>query len=176
MSRRSLEPSFGVSRSFRSFAAPLRPPPSARRSGRGSLARCRSSPRSQPDNLYLGAAFDGSRLSKLYAEDVTAADIRPKLDPLFLFRSFAAPLRPPPSARRSGRGSLARCRSSPRSQRRDRPRRPRPRALQPLSRRRLRRLAAEQALRRGRHGRRLSSSARPCEARLSSSSSIRLGR
>ncbi|MCF4128774.1 NADPH-dependent assimilatory sulfite reductase hemoprotein subunit [Methylobacterium sp. SyP6R] len=34
-------------------------------------------------NLYLGAAFDGSRLSKLYAEDVTAADIRPKLDPLF---------------------------------------------------------------------------------------------
>ncbi|ACL56794.1 NADPH-dependent assimilatory sulfite reductase hemoprotein subunit [Methylobacterium nodulans] len=34
-------------------------------------------------NLYLGAAFDGSRLSKLYAEDVAAKDIRATLDPLF---------------------------------------------------------------------------------------------
>ena len=34
-------------------------------------------------NLYLGAAFDGSRLSKLYAEDVTAGEIRDRLDPLF---------------------------------------------------------------------------------------------
>jgi sulfite reductase (NADPH) hemoprotein beta-component len=34
-------------------------------------------------NLYLGAAFDGSRLSKLYADDVAASDIRGKLDPLF---------------------------------------------------------------------------------------------
>ncbi len=34
-------------------------------------------------NLYLGAAFDGSRLSKLYAEDVTASDIASRLDPLF---------------------------------------------------------------------------------------------
>ena len=34
-------------------------------------------------HLYLGAAFDGSRLSKLYAEDVLAGDIAPKLDPLF---------------------------------------------------------------------------------------------
>lgn len=34
-------------------------------------------------HLYLGAAFDGSRLGKLYAEDVTAAEIRNTLDPLF---------------------------------------------------------------------------------------------
>ncbi|KQT78105.1 NADPH-dependent assimilatory sulfite reductase hemoprotein subunit [Methylobacterium sp. Leaf466] len=34
-------------------------------------------------HLYLGAAFDGSRLGKLYAEDVTAAQIRTTLDPLF---------------------------------------------------------------------------------------------
>ncbi|GEP02485.1 NADPH-dependent assimilatory sulfite reductase hemoprotein subunit [Methylobacterium oxalidis] len=34
-------------------------------------------------HLYLGAAFDGSRLGKLYAEDVTAAEIRGTLDPLF---------------------------------------------------------------------------------------------
>ena len=34
-------------------------------------------------HLYLGAAFDGSRLSKLYAPDVAAKDIRPTLDPLF---------------------------------------------------------------------------------------------
>ncbi|WP_407524252.1 NADPH-dependent assimilatory sulfite reductase hemoprotein subunit [Methylobacterium oryzisoli] len=34
-------------------------------------------------NLYLGAAFDGSRLSKLYSEDVTAGEIRATLDPLF---------------------------------------------------------------------------------------------
>ena len=34
-------------------------------------------------NLYLGAAFDGSRLSKLYAEDLDHAGIVAKLDPLF---------------------------------------------------------------------------------------------
>ena len=34
-------------------------------------------------HLYLGAAFDGSRLGKLYAEDVTAAEITTTLDPLF---------------------------------------------------------------------------------------------
>ena len=34
-------------------------------------------------HLYLGAAFDGSRLGKLYAEDVTASEIRGTLDPLF---------------------------------------------------------------------------------------------
>ena len=34
-------------------------------------------------HLYLGAAFDGSRLSKLYREDVTAGEIRGVLDPLF---------------------------------------------------------------------------------------------
>ena len=34
-------------------------------------------------HLYLGGAFDGSRLSKLYAEDVEAGAIRDTLDPLF---------------------------------------------------------------------------------------------
>ena len=34
-------------------------------------------------NLYLGAAFDGSRLSKLYAQDVPAAEIPARLDPIF---------------------------------------------------------------------------------------------
>ena len=34
-------------------------------------------------NLYLGAAFDGSRLSKLYAEDLEHADIIAALDPIF---------------------------------------------------------------------------------------------
>lgn len=34
-------------------------------------------------NLYLGAAFDGSRLSKLYAQDVLAGDITNTLDPIF---------------------------------------------------------------------------------------------
>jgi sulfite reductase (NADPH) hemoprotein beta-component len=34
-------------------------------------------------NLYLGAAFDGSRLSKLYAEDVEHAGIIAALDPIF---------------------------------------------------------------------------------------------
>jgi len=34
-------------------------------------------------HLYLGAAFDGSRLGKLYAEDVTASEIKTVLDPLF---------------------------------------------------------------------------------------------
>jgi sulfite reductase (NADPH) hemoprotein beta-component len=34
-------------------------------------------------NLYLGGAFDGSRLSKLYAEDVTHDGIIAALDPLF---------------------------------------------------------------------------------------------
>jgi len=39
-------------------------------------------------NLYLGAAFDGSRLSKLYAEDVDHAGIIVTLDPLF--KAYAA--------------------------------------------------------------------------------------
>jgi sulfite reductase (NADPH) hemoprotein beta-component len=34
-------------------------------------------------NLYLGAAFDGSRLSKLYAEDLDHEGIVAALDPLF---------------------------------------------------------------------------------------------
>jgi sulfite reductase (NADPH) hemoprotein beta-component len=34
-------------------------------------------------NLYLGAAFDGSRLSKLYAEDLQHEEIVGALDPLF---------------------------------------------------------------------------------------------
>jgi sulfite reductase (NADPH) hemoprotein beta-component len=34
-------------------------------------------------NLYLGASFDGSRLSKLYAEDVDHGAIIARLDPLF---------------------------------------------------------------------------------------------
>jgi sulfite reductase (NADPH) hemoprotein beta-component len=34
-------------------------------------------------NLYLGAAFDGSRLSKLYAEDLDHGGIVEALDPLF---------------------------------------------------------------------------------------------
>src|SRR5258707_11300033 len=34
-------------------------------------------------NLYLGAAFDGSRLSKLYAEDLDHTGILTTLDPLF---------------------------------------------------------------------------------------------
>ncbi len=34
-------------------------------------------------HLYLGAAFDGSRLGKLYAEDVTANAVKDTLDPLF---------------------------------------------------------------------------------------------
>jgi sulfite reductase (NADPH) hemoprotein beta-component len=33
-------------------------------------------------NLYLGAAFDGSRMSKLYAEDLQHDDIIARLDPL----------------------------------------------------------------------------------------------
>src|SRR5689334_11314494 len=34
-------------------------------------------------NLYLGAAYDGSRLSKLYAEDLDEKGIVAKLDPIF---------------------------------------------------------------------------------------------
>ena len=34
-------------------------------------------------NLYLGAAFDGSRLSKLYAQDVREDDILGLLAPIF---------------------------------------------------------------------------------------------
>jgi sulfite reductase (NADPH) hemoprotein beta-component len=34
-------------------------------------------------NLYLGAAFDGSRLSKLYAADLQHDEIVNSLDPLF---------------------------------------------------------------------------------------------
>jgi sulfite reductase (NADPH) hemoprotein beta-component len=43
-------------------------------------------------NLYLGAAFDGSRLSKLYAEDLDHAGIIAKLDPLFA--AYAADRKP----------------------------------------------------------------------------------
>jgi sulfite reductase (NADPH) hemoprotein beta-component len=43
-------------------------------------------------NLYLGAAFDGSRLSKLYAEDLDHAGIIAKLDPLFA--TYAAERKP----------------------------------------------------------------------------------
>jgi sulfite reductase (NADPH) hemoprotein beta-component len=35
-------------------------------------------------NLYLGAAFDGSRLSKLYAQDVGEAKIVQLLEPIFM--------------------------------------------------------------------------------------------
>ncbi|GBU17696.1 MULTISPECIES: NADPH-dependent assimilatory sulfite reductase hemoprotein subunit [Methylobacterium] len=34
-------------------------------------------------HLYLGAAHDGSRLSKLYAPDIAASEVRGALDPLF---------------------------------------------------------------------------------------------
>jgi sulfite reductase (NADPH) hemoprotein beta-component len=34
-------------------------------------------------NLYLGAAFDGSRMNKLYAEDLDHAGIVAALHPLF---------------------------------------------------------------------------------------------
>jgi sulfite reductase (NADPH) hemoprotein beta-component len=34
-------------------------------------------------NLYLGAAFDGSRLSKLYAADLDHGAIIANLDPIF---------------------------------------------------------------------------------------------
>jgi sulfite reductase (NADPH) hemoprotein beta-component len=34
-------------------------------------------------NLYLGAAFDGSRMSKLFAEDLQNDEIIARLDPLF---------------------------------------------------------------------------------------------
>ena len=43
-------------------------------------------------NLYLGAAFDGSRLSKLYAEDLDHAAIIAKLDPVFA--AYAAERKP----------------------------------------------------------------------------------
>jgi sulfite reductase (NADPH) hemoprotein beta-component len=43
-------------------------------------------------NLYLGAAFDGSRLSKLYAEDLDHAGIIARLSPLF--GAYAAERRP----------------------------------------------------------------------------------
>jgi len=43
-------------------------------------------------NLYLGAAFDGSRLSKLYAEDLDHAGIIAKLEPLFA--AYAAERKP----------------------------------------------------------------------------------
>ena len=43
-------------------------------------------------HLYLGAAFDGSRLSKLYAPDVDEAGILAALDPLFA--AYAAGKRP----------------------------------------------------------------------------------
>ena len=43
-------------------------------------------------NLYLGAAFDGSRLSKLYAEDLDHAGIVATLDPVFA--AYAAQRQP----------------------------------------------------------------------------------
>ena len=43
-------------------------------------------------NLYLGAAFDGSRLSKLYAEDLDHGGIVAALDPLFA--AYAAQRQP----------------------------------------------------------------------------------
>ena len=43
-------------------------------------------------NLYLGAAFDGSRLSKLYAEDLDHDGIVAALDPLFA--AYAAERQP----------------------------------------------------------------------------------
>jgi sulfite reductase (NADPH) hemoprotein beta-component len=43
-------------------------------------------------NLYLGAAFDGTRLSKLYAEDLDHAGIVATLDPVFA--AYAAERRP----------------------------------------------------------------------------------
>ena len=43
-------------------------------------------------NLYLGAAFDGSRLSKLYAEDLEHAGILAALDPLLI--AYAAGRQP----------------------------------------------------------------------------------
>ena len=42
-------------------------------------------------NLYLGAAFDGSRLSKLYAEDLDHAGIVATLDPVFAAYAARAP-------------------------------------------------------------------------------------
>jgi sulfite reductase (NADPH) hemoprotein beta-component len=39
-------------------------------------------------NLYLGGAFEGSRLSKLFAEDIDHAEILARLDPVF--RAYAA--------------------------------------------------------------------------------------
>ena len=43
-------------------------------------------------NLYLGAAFDGTRLSKLYAEDLDHAGIVATLDPVFA--AYAAQRQP----------------------------------------------------------------------------------
>jgi sulfite reductase (NADPH) hemoprotein beta-component len=43
-------------------------------------------------NLYLGAAFDGSRLSKLYAEDLDHVGIIARLEPLFA--AYAAERKP----------------------------------------------------------------------------------
>ena len=43
-------------------------------------------------NLYLGAAYDGSRLSKLYAEDVGHEAIVAALDPVFA--AYAADRQP----------------------------------------------------------------------------------
>src|SRR4029079_4486580 len=43
-------------------------------------------------NLYLGAAFDGSRLSKLYAGDLDHAGIVAALDPVFA--AYAAQRQP----------------------------------------------------------------------------------
>jgi sulfite reductase (NADPH) hemoprotein beta-component len=43
-------------------------------------------------NLYLGAAFDGTRLNKLYRKDIAAAEIAPTLAPLI--RAYAKERRP----------------------------------------------------------------------------------
>lgn len=43
-------------------------------------------------NLYLGAAFDGTRLNKLYRKDIAATDIAPTLAPLI--RAYAKERRP----------------------------------------------------------------------------------
>ena len=77
-------------------------------------------------NLYLGAAFDGSRLSKLYAEDLEHDGIVAALDPLFA--AYA-------QERQAGR-ALRRLRDPLRPRRRDGERRRFPRQYGPLPRRR----------------------------------------
>ena len=71
-------------------------------------------------NLYLGAAFDGSRLSKLYAEDLDHDGIVAALDPLFAAyaagaRSRASASANSRSARASSRGPATAATSTPMS-------------------------------------------------------------